>query len=94
VAAKLDESPDLSPRERAVLALVFSLAGEAAAEHTDEVTGFMPTAVENVLLGPGALGPSANPALKISITDSFTKAFGDGSVRPTGLTAPGATAHG
>ena len=88
-AAKLDESPDLSQRERAVLALVFSLAGEAAAEHADEVTGFMPTAVAHVPLGLGALGAStsaqkADPTSEVSIAHSFTKAFGDGSARLTG----------
>ena len=85
VAVKLESSPDLTTRERAVLALVFSLAGEAAAEHPDEVTGFMPTAVENRFLGPQPLTTLHLPATvgaDASFAAAFLAALGDGSVRP------------
>jgi hypothetical protein len=45
LASKLDGA-DLDERERAILAGIFALAGQAAAEATDDVSGFMPTAVE------------------------------------------------
>lgn len=51
LAAKLDALDVLSPRERTILTGVFLLAGQAAADELlDEVSGFMPTAVERVSL--------------------------------------------
>jgi len=68
LATKLDGLDNLDERERLVLTGVFVLAGQAAVELTDEVSGFMPTAVENTQfnfsevsrLGPldGALLPA------------------------------------
>lgn len=45
---KLAALDSLGDREREVLSGVFALAGQAAAEAGDEVTGFMPTAVERI----------------------------------------------
>src|SRR4051794_23866912 len=85
VATKIESSPELTQRERAIMALVFSLAGEAAAEREREVSGFMPTAVERNLLELGSLHTPIAP-LQLHAPGSFAEQFlaglGDGSVRP------------
>lgn len=76
VAGELDVSPELSPRQRAVLALVFSLAGEAAAD-LEDVSGFMVPALDPLERGgdvPEARSGAHRPP---SIAGSFLHAMGD-----------------
>jgi len=71
LAARLDGLDTLSARERLILTGVFVLAGQAAGELTDEVSGFMPTAVENSQFNfskapglPGYLNTALVPAVQ------------------------------
>lgn len=89
LAAKLDGLDSLSERERLILTGVFVLAGQAAVDLTDEVSGFMPTAVEHVQLNfsrgsalPGYLGGTSLPAVQKgspgSLVGSFSWGMGGG----------------
>ncbi len=89
VAARLEGFDGLSDREREVLTAVFTLAGQAAQDHADDVAGFMPTAVEsslklNVSKLPGALSGLQGLALPAVQTGQFAAGFRagfcDGSV--------------
>jgi len=90
VAAKLEGFDALTDREREVLTAVFTLAGQAAQDHADDVAGFMPTAVEsslrlNLSNLPGGLVPAVRtaglPAVQVGqFAAGFKAGFCDGSV--------------
>lgn len=50
LAAKLDGIDGLTDRERRLLTGVFFIAGQSVGDGNADVSGFMPTAVENVSL--------------------------------------------
>lgn len=52
LASKLEASDLINDHERRILAGLFVLAGQAAADNLGDVAGFMPTAVENVAISP------------------------------------------
>lgn len=93
VAAKLESYEGLDDRERDVLAAIFALAGQSAANYADgDVEGFMPTAVEYGQLHFSGLPGYLVPAVQKQGTQGIlisgfswgmnNKSFGDGSVTP------------